>query len=115
LKLATIAEERDCAEAQGEANGGDRKSEHWQVLMVAGVQGQNWERARGLWMKQKISGDGRYIQVVYLLRKVTRKGRKEENKALGSFTSNDGGAGKCGQNAGDVMERERSSEARDDD
>lgn len=39
LKLATIAEERDCAESRGKANGGDGKSEHQQVLMVAGVQG----------------------------------------------------------------------------
>ena len=78
-----MAGERDCgAEGpQGEANGGDGKSGHYEVLMVAGVQGWNWERARDLWMKQEISdghgGDGRYIQVVCLQRKVTKKREKE--------------------------------------
>ena len=82
--------------------------------MVAGVQGWNWERARGLWMKQEISGDGRNIQVVYLQRE---EGERKRRKLWAHSPPMDGGAGKCGQNAGDVMERERerSSEAQDDD
>ena len=40
--------------------------------------------------------------------------RKKENKALANSPPMDGGVGKCGQNAGDVMEREifRSSRRR---
>jgi len=35
-----------------------------------------------------------------------RREKKEREESLCSFTSNDGGVGKCGQNAGDVMERD---------
>jgi hypothetical protein len=62
-------------------------------------------------MKQEISdGHGAMndIYKLYVYKESNKKRKKEREESVGSFTSApmDGGVGKCGQNAGDVMERD---------